>query len=228
MQQYNCPSCGAELRFQSSVSISCVCSYCRNLAVRRDKDVESIGKMAELPDDMSPFQIGTGGKFKGLSFSLIGRMKIGWEDGCWNEWFLFADDGRKGWMAEAQGSLAISFEIEEKQAPDNFPELGHFVNLDGKPFTVTDIKETECIGSEGELPIIAPRGRKARTVDLANRQGGFASMEYHAPDPIRIYVGEYAEFDNLQFTGLRELPGWKIQAVIQTKDSKRKKSNGGW
>lgn len=218
MQDYACPSCGAAIHFQSSVSVSAVCPYCRSLVVRKDKDVEAIGTMAELPADISPFQIGTTGKWKTLGFTLVGRMKIGWEDGCWNEWFLFTDDGRKGWLAEAQGSLALSFEVEESEAPDSFPELGETVKLQKKPFTVTDIKQTECIGAEGELPLIAPKGRKARSVDLAGANGAFASMEYSAPSPIRIYVGEYAEFDELHFTNLRELPGWSLQrAGAQTK-----------
>src|SRR4051812_49254224 len=110
MQKFNCPSCGAGITFQSSVSFSLVCPYCRSLVVRHDKDVEAIGKMAELPDDISPFQIGTTGTFRKIHFALAGRMKIGWEDGCWNEWFFFTDEGKKGWLAEAQGSLILSFE----------------------------------------------------------------------------------------------------------------------
>ena len=83
------------------------------MVVRRDLDVESIGTMAALPQDMSPFQIGTQGKFDGVGFGIIGRMKLSWENGYWNEWFIVSEDGRKGWLAEAQGFYAVSFEIEE-------------------------------------------------------------------------------------------------------------------
>jgi hypothetical protein len=171
--------------------------------------VEAIGKMAELPQDISPFQIGTSGVYKGVAFTLIGRLRIGWADGAWNEWFMFSDDGRKGWLAEVQGSLAVNFEIDEKEAPETFPTLGEKLKLQNKTFSVADIKETECIGSDGELPFTAPKGRKTKAVDLIGKNGEFASVEYSPPEPIRIYVGEYVEFDDLKFSNLRELTGWE-------------------
>lgn len=214
MQTYKCPSCGSEVKFQSSVSVTCVCPACRSLIVRKDKDVEAIGKIAELPDDISPFQIGTQGIYKGTHFGLIGRMKIGWEDGCWNEWFMYTDSGKKGWLEEAQGFLAISF---EETLPDSIrkelqsPKLGHFVTLGGKPFSVADIKETECISSEGELPLVATKGIKSTAIDLISRDGGFASVEYDKEKgDARLYIGEYLEFNQLHFSHLRELPGWKM------------------
>src|SRR5579884_2268728 len=163
MPSFNCPSCGAELTFRSSVSVSCVCPYCRSLVVRHDTNVEAIGKMADLPADISPFQIGTTGKYKHISFTLVGRVKIGWHDGCWNEWFMFTDEGKKGWLAEAQGSLAISFETElppGKALPpaQSLPSLGQILSLHDAFFTVTDLKQAECLGSEGELPFPAPKG----------------------------------------------------------------------
>lgn len=215
MRQYICPSCGAEIGFRSSISVSCVCQFCKSLVVRRDKDVEAFGQMAELPDDISPFQIGTSGKFGLVTFTIIGRMKIGWEDGCWNEWFLYFDDGKRGWLAEAQGTLAISFEKTD-QVPLAEPPLGEVIYLDKIPFTVTDIKSTECVGMEGELPIVAQPGRKARMVDLMTGHGDFASIEYAELGPARVYVGTYVEFDECGFSNLRDLPGWKISRPATT------------
>lgn len=214
MQTYQCPSCGAEVKFQSSVSVTCVCPSCRSLIVRKDKDVEAIGKMAALPDDISPFQIGTQGIYMGAHFGLIGRMKIGWEDGCWNEWFMFVDSGKKGWLEEAQGFLAISF---EEPAPDSIkktleaPKLGRLVSLSGKPFSIADIKETECIGCEGELPMTATKGLKSTMIDLISGDGEFASAEHdEETGETRFYRGQYLEFNQLHFSQLRELPGWKM------------------
>src|SRR5256885_2095546 len=55
---FNCPSCGAQVDFQSNLSVYAVCKFCRSMIVRHDVNVESIGTMASLPDDMSPIQIG--------------------------------------------------------------------------------------------------------------------------------------------------------------------------
>jgi hypothetical protein len=214
MPTYRCPSCGAEIKFQSPVSVTCVCPFCRSLIVRHDKDVQAFGKMAALPDDVSPFQLGTEGVYKGTHFSLIGRMTIGWEDGRWNEWFILVDSGAKGWLAEAQGFLAVSF---EKALPDEVEKrlrsasLGDDAVVDDEPFRVVDIKDAECIGCEGELPLLASKGRKARSIDLISRSSRFASIEFPADRAApRFYVGDYVAFDQLRFSRLRELPGWKM------------------
>src|SRR5512139_643498 len=169
MKKFNCPSCGAEVVFTSNISVYAVCKYCSSMIVRHDLDVESIGIAAALPEDMSPFQIGTEGYYQGVHFSLVGRMKIGWEDGSWNEWFMVTDDGRKGWLAEAQGFYAVCFEVEpppldfavraiQHQKKDN-SFIGSTLVLNSQKLKVVDSKKSSCLGSEGELPFAAPQGR---------------------------------------------------------------------
>src|SRR5579859_6266708 len=104
-----CPSCGAEVEFKSTLSVFSVCPFCHSTLVRRDLKLETLGKMAELPEDMSPFQVGTAGKFEGHPFELLGRVRLAWDDGSWNEWFAQFSNGREGWLAEAQGITLMSF-----------------------------------------------------------------------------------------------------------------------
>lgn len=236
MKNYHCPSCGADLAFRSNLSVYAVCAYCRSMVVRHDVDVESIGTMAALPEDMSPLQIGTEGKYNGERFTLIGRVKMGWEDGAWNEWFFLGDDGRKGWLAEAQGSYAFSYETEEslhantqKALDEHIAEFkerslkasadaslrskgagiapGSHLTLSKQKFQITDIKQTECLGSEGELPFSAPKGRKTVSVDLSGDGGEFASIEISTAQT-RIYIGRYVEWDDMHCHNLRPLEGW--------------------
>lgn len=212
MQTFNCPSCGAQITFTSSISVSCVCPYCRSLVVRHDMNVEAIGKEAELPQDMSPFQIGTGGKHKGVNFGIIGRTRLGWEDGAWNEWFLYRDDGSRAWLAEAQGSLIINAEISAEGLPSERINLQKIVKIEGRSYRCVDRKETECIGIEGELPSIVKKGSKYVSVDLVGTDGGFASVEY-GDDGTRLFIGEYVNFDDLTFSNLREVPGWDTRFI---------------
>jgi len=230
MKKYDCPSCGAEMVFHSSLSVYAVCPYCRSTVVRHDVDLEAIGTMATLPDDMSPLQIGTDGFYRGIRFSLVGRMKIGWKDGCWNEWFMVGDDGRKGWLAEAQGFYAVSFEIDaaldeaveqrirkrvaafragdgKKTPPIARADLGSYLTLDKQKLKVVDIKDAVCLGSEGELPIAAPRGRRTVSIDLLGPSGEFGCVEV-LNDDIRAYLGRYVDWDALHCQNLRPLEGW--------------------
>ena len=87
----SCTACGAEVLFKSRSSIFSVCSL----------NIESLGKMTEMPQDMSPLQIGSTGVFEGSKFEVVGRQRIGWESGSWNEWYLHFDSGKDGWLADA-------------------------------------------------------------------------------------------------------------------------------
>ena len=59
MRTYDCPQCSGTVPFQSSVTVSATCPYCRSIVVRRDANVETMGLQAELPPDLSPLQVGT-------------------------------------------------------------------------------------------------------------------------------------------------------------------------
>lgn len=87
------------------------------MVVRQDVDVASIGIMAALPEDMSPLQLGSIGKYKGNNFAILGRLKLAWEDGMWNEWYCLFDDGKEAWLAEAQGSFAFNTPLEQSSNP---------------------------------------------------------------------------------------------------------------
>lgn len=210
MKIFACPSCGAEVKFVSAVSVFAVCSFCKSTIVRRDVDVNAIGKMATLLEDLSPLQIGSGGKFDKTNFTVIGRAKIMWTDGVWNEWHVFFDDGRYGWLAEAQGFWSISFAIADIPAPSSKSGVGKKCVLRGVNYTVDDLREATIQASEGELPFQALPGAKAMRMDLVGPGGAFASVDFEKPEGT-LYMGRYVDFDELQMTNLRTLEGWKYE-----------------
>jgi hypothetical protein len=206
--RFNCPACSAEVLFKSKSSIFGVCSYCSSTLVRRDMNLETLGKMAQLPPDVSTLQIGTMGTYKNIRFEIIGRKKMSWEDGYWNEWFMMFDDGKEGWLAEAQGFLAVSFKTESVLIPEkNQINIESKIQINKMIFEAEDIKEAVCSGSSGELPNQSLKGEKSLCVDLVSTEGKFLSIVY-GPDKIEAYVGEYVEFDELKLMNLREIDGW--------------------
>jgi hypothetical protein len=218
MQKFPCPSCGADITFRTSLSAYAVCPFCHTMGVRTDDGLKNIGTMAALPDDMSPFQIGTEGTFKGVRFGVVGRMKIGYSDGWWNEWFIVSDDGRRGWLAEAQGFYAPCFELAERDEStektlqtlgrgDTAALMGKFFTIQGQKYKLVDAKEAECIGCEGELPFKAPQGRKTTTFDFIKGDGDFASIELTEEAP-RIFTGSYVGWGALGCKFFREFEGW--------------------
>ena len=208
MATYPCPSCGAPIEFRSSFSVYAVCSYCGSTVLRTDRDVSLIGKQADLPAEISPLQVGTQFSVGDETFELLGRVRIGWADGAWTEWFA-QGPRRQGWLAEAQGFLALSFEQPVPPELDSPPGLGSVVSLGGDEFRVSDIKQATCLGGEGELPFPAPRGRGAVYYDMTNAHSRFAGLELAGAER-RFYLGDYVDFDALRFRNLREVEGWTV------------------
>ena len=179
------------------------------MIVRHDLDLENLGTMAQLQNDASVLQIGTQGNFKGDRFTLIGRVRQAWEDGFWDEWFALFESGKHGWLAEAQGFYMVSFEVEN---PGKLPELKTLVpdaeiTLNKIIYEVDDIKEVKCEASEGELPYQAPAGRKSTSVDLSGPKKAFVNLFYDE-DGVDLSMGQYIDFENLEFSSLKAIDGW--------------------
>jgi Domain of unknown function (DUF4178) len=202
-----CPSCGAPVQFRSAAPY-CVCEYCRSLLVRRDASLEAIGRVAQVPDDISPLQLRTTGSFEQRSFTLVGRIRKAWSDGSWSEWCADFGTAAFGWLAEAQGDLVMTF---EQPVPD--PQLlsklvpGAVVSIGNQPYTVSDVKAVDVTAAEGDLTSAALTGLAMTSIDLRGPGLQFATVENTAGQ-LRLYVGRYVDFDECRFSNLRALEGW--------------------
>jgi len=211
MFKLSCPACGGEVIFRSTASVYAGCSYCKSASVRHDMNLETYGSMADVQMDATPLQINTRGRFNKKNFELIGRLRIGWANGFWNEWYALFDDGQQAWLAEAQGFYAMNFESHELSlvpaSKDIFIGRSFLLQSSTFCYEVDDIKKAACIGSEGELPFPAPIGRKCLSVDLSAPNGLFACIEYTERER-RLFYGQYVEFKDFRFSFLRDLDGW--------------------
>lgn len=197
-----------------------VCGYCRHILMRTDAEYRDTGEISGIAEDITPFQVGTEGRWAGHHFGIIGRARMAWSDGFWNEWCLLWDDGQFGWLAEAQGQLAVLRErsdsntstrvrawIDHYKTPDEL--LGETVWIAETAYTVRDIREARCIAAEGELPRLALAGELRIGVDLANSAGGCATIEFGSPHrQLSVFVGDFVTFSDLNCSGLKELEGW--------------------
>lgn len=206
-----CPSCGGELSFRSKQSVFVVCSYCRSNIVRHDLDLELIGEVADLPADMSPIQLGTMGRYSGASFHVSGRVIYSWEDGVWNEWYLYFNDGRTGWLSEAQGEFAVSFPLETQNIPEEKSlRIGKEFRVKKNIYRVADIKKVVYAGSEGELPFKALKGYCSTVYDFVNKDSKFLTLEFPSEgngSPLGYY-GSYVSLARLSPQNLRMFEGW--------------------
>ncbi len=214
-----CPNCAGEVRTRT-FTWYVVCAYCRHILEKRDDRYTASGVVSEIAEDMSPFQIGSEGWFDGVHFGLIGRLRLAWEHGFWNEWYAYFDDGRFGWLAEAQGMLAILFESTDVQVNRRVQAelreyeslsslLGQEFRIESVSLVVSDVKKTECIVVEGETPRMSVLRSSYTAIDFMGNNGEIATVEFvEHPPARRVFVGRYVAFTELRVSNLRELEGW--------------------
>jgi hypothetical protein len=165
--------------------------------------------MAQLQQDGSVFQLGVQGWYGGVHFAIVGRIQVRYDRGLWNEWHLWFDDARSGWLGEAQGTLAVSFATPVHEPIPAFDALkaGQRTTLGGQIYTVTDIERGVCVAGDGELPFVIGGGYEAPVADLVGTGTGFATLDYSEEPPI-VFLGTYVAFDDLRLSGLRQIDGW--------------------
>jgi predicted RNA-binding Zn-ribbon protein involved in translation (DUF1610 family) len=214
MVRFLCPACGSEVPFRSEDSVTTTCRACGNLLIRKDLTLESLGKVATLADDLTPLQIGSLGKYRNSGFTVVGRSKVEWSDGTWNEWYVTFDSGGAGWLSESQGSWAMLRELPPNETPKLDPKSltpGVSVTIGKIGYEVEEAREAWVSGIQGELPKIVRPGKKYFTVDLTvpAGKGGAATASIAFPETgMEAFAGEWVEFETFHFTGLRDLNGW--------------------
>jgi hypothetical protein len=181
-----------------------VCSYCKALAARRDRDPELLGKVADLVDTGSPLGLGATGTYAGRAFSLAGRVQLKHPlGGVWDEWYLALDDGRWGWLAEAQGRFYLTF----TQAPHGtLPraeslQAGGIADLgpDGL-WTVGELSDATFHSAEGEIPWAVEPGATYRFADLSGKNGAFATLDFSEEPPL-FFLGREIPLADLHLQG---------------------------
>jgi hypothetical protein len=210
MKAANCPSCGAPIQFRWSNAVQTVCPYCQSVLVRHDVNLESVGRVATIPEDASPIQLGTEGIYANRAFQVIGRIVYEYEQGSWNEWHLIFNDGNSGWLADAQLEYAVSF-LTAPPAPlpaESGVRRENQFQWNGGSYQVTSITRAHYVGVEGELPFEYWDKQDLTFVDLRSRDARFATIDYSANPPL-LFLGEAVEYDQLRLKNVREFEGWR-------------------
>lgn len=198
------------------------CAHCQSLVLREGMGAEAIGEVAVVPFDVSPVQLGTSFTVAGLPMTTVGRVRWSWSAGSWNEWFLRADDGSVRWLAEAMGMFMLTVErpdILEQPLAQILVQGGTLIpggdlEVDGEVYVVTDVKDAQCLGSEGDLPFATLLGRQMTNVDFRAAGGGALSLQRDA-DGTTAWLGWWFELAGLSPKGLRAIAGWTVPEAMR-------------
>lgn len=194
--------------FRWSGSVQTVCDHCRSVLVRTDLDLRKVGLVADLPDNASPIQLLTEGRYGDAGFVVAGRIIYQYEQGGWNEWHLVLDGGKDGWLSDAQNELAVSFRVDASKLPTaDQATLGRTFVWNGISFVVTSRTLAHYAGVEGELPFEYWDKTDVTFVDLRSERMEFATLDY-SDDAPALYIGQTVDFDALRLRNFRKFEGW--------------------
>lgn len=211
LQNANCPNCGAPVLFRWEQAVQTTCQYCKSILVRTDIGLEAVGKVADLPLESSPLQLGTEGVYKNTPFRAVGRILYEWNQGIWNEWHIVLNDNRSGWLSDAQLEYDVSFLA---QSPSPIPEAdsltrGRRFNWPDAVYEVTSLTRARYRGVEGDLPFTYWDKSEVLFADLRTTDGRFGTIDYTETPPL-LFLGEASDFDNLHLRNLRTFEGWQL------------------
>ncbi|MEK6324210.1 MAG: DUF4178 domain-containing protein [Acidobacteriota bacterium] len=199
----SCPACGAPIAFKMGSSIVVVCEFCHSVVARGDRKLEDLGKVADLVETGSPLDVGLRGAYKSVPFELTGRAQLGHQaGGMWDEWYAAFQDGRWGWIAEAQGRFYLTFQqsLPEQSLipPFEMVQLGQPMAAlsTSVPLTVAEKSVATQLGAKGEIPYKLVPGEEYEYADLSGPQGIFATLDY-SETPALLFVGRQVTLTEL-------------------------------
>ncbi|MGV3510645.1 MAG: DUF4178 domain-containing protein [Novosphingobium sp.] len=198
------------------------CPYCQTLILRQGLNVAEIGKVAILPFDVSPIQLGTTLSPDGRRLVVAGRVRWAWDGGSWNEWLAIADTGAQFWLAEAAGMYMLTSEwpqLLDQPEIRGFAEgrqitPGDVIGIEGRQLFASDIKLVECLGSEGNLPIPTQIGTRMDSVDFRSAGGEVLSLQRDVRGTT-AWLGQSWDLASLKPGNLREIEGWTIPGEMR-------------
>jgi len=203
--QASCPACGAPVTFKLDSSFVVVCEFCNSVVARGDRQLEDLGKVVDLVETGSPLDVDLHGVYRGVPFILTGRAQLGHEaGGVWDEWYAAFQDGRWGWLAEAQGRFYLTFQIPLPEQtliePFDMLQLGEPVAAlpSSVRLVVAEKGAARALGAKGEIPYKLIPGAQYEYADLSGAHGEFATLDY-SEFPPSVFVGREVALAELGF-----------------------------
>ena len=203
----SCPTCGAPVEFRFDDSFVRVCGSCRSAVLRTDRGIETLGKLADLIPLDSKLRLFAEGHYGKSSFLLIGMAQLKHAaGGVWQEWYAKLDGGQWAWISEAQGRCYVTFERPGLPAPPlEALRPGSAVTLGDRTYTVGEVGTATYASATGEIPYRLDPTATFRFADLADGQGGFATIDYNdGSEEPSVYLGQQVDAASLRLSGGEE------------------------
>lgn len=200
-KSFKCPSCGASIRRENPASRSISCGYCGQTSHINADSIRAVGEKSLLVDYGSFLSVGNRGRYNELGFSILGRLRIEYSDGFWDEWYINFDNGEAAWIQEDDGSFTLFRAAGELESLNyNDARVGTFASFNQQltHVFITSKSRATVEGGEGELPFRIIPGETADFVE-GIKDGEVISIEV-LPDETSIYAGKQVTLEELNLS----------------------------
>ena len=196
--QVACPSCGAGHDIYNPGVVTIVCEYCGTAVYWDEEKVKDAGKQSILPEGFSRLYRGATGRLFKKRFVVLGRVRYSFGKGFWDEWSMEFNDGTLGWLSEDNHEFALEKEGSAKNIPA-FSSLhpGYQLSVRNMEFIVEEVGHAECLGVEGDLPIVVQSGEKYAFADASTQDGQYTLGIEYDEDPPTVFLGRWLKYSAL-------------------------------
>jgi len=184
----NCPSCGAPHGLDLRFTAAGVCPYCQSGFVTENGSARTAGKMAVLLPPTGILALGRSYDLLGKSFQLIGRLRVEFPAGAWDEWFAVSGE-KTAWVAEDGDGILVQIEVPLPGSDLSSLRPGDTLSLEGKTFTLVERDTARSVGAEGSVPWLDQPGQPITYLEAVCAPDLIASIEIPQEGPARAFAG---------------------------------------
>ncbi|HEX8436312.1 DUF4178 domain-containing protein [Archangium sp.] len=219
MTQGNCPSCGAPIEFTAGTALVVVCDHCQTVVAKKGLNLEAHGKIGAIVDTDSPLQLNAEGRIGRVGYRLVGHLQKDHGAGPWDEWYAELDDGRTGWISEAEGAFyfLLASGVEQGLGYDDL-HPGQRLSLKDHRFVVEERGRGRVVSAAGQLPSDVDPSADSYYVDVTGPGGVFATLDFGTErgDP-EVYIGRKLKLTELGIAADQLRPRVKKVALQQAR-----------
>ncbi len=167
----SCPSCGVAIEETTAHTRSMACPHCGNWVYLGSNGWEVAGLFEHAIDAPSMLQLGKRGVLSERRFVVTGRVRLSYDEGFWDEWWLEFEDGHHQWLEEDDGVYRLHKSIDAEVVAKSVTAatVGGSVTVDAESWFVSERVDAQVAGVQGSLPVAIVPGEPVVCVDVMGK-----------------------------------------------------------
>ncbi|MGN6492629.1 MAG: DUF4178 domain-containing protein [Agriterribacter sp.] len=199
-----CPACSRVVSFIGTETNIKLCDVC-GAVLHKKNTGELYTKTRWLVLEKNDIiQTGTGGKWNGENFLVLGRIRVWFKEAVFNYWTIKFDDGKECWLAEGYGIYALMRRLSSEYFSVQKIDAAKIGEKTFLPYGEFELQRSDkCERWEIEGEVWMPGDEESfRILEFAAHEGGHIDVFYFNKNNLVAFETTYTSFSDLQFSNL--------------------------